>query len=168
MSSPMCAGRRMTRLTPPGICEAVTRPPIRFVGVRALENQAALMHHKLRKCRWRTPRNCRFDDHARPDQDQKSDDLAVQYYRWSIPNGRFRQRPSAFPLPRGEVSHPMIYITLHPSYFSWLTSCAASLLCCSNSASPLWSKLLTWLLFIDGISVTSSTPVTNTWKARSF
>ena len=29
-----------------GICEAVTRPSMRFVGVRTLENQAALMHHK--------------------------------------------------------------------------------------------------------------------------
>jgi Transposase len=27
-----------------GICEAVTRPSMRFVGVRTLENQAALMH----------------------------------------------------------------------------------------------------------------------------
>src|ERR1700738_4597463 len=32
-----------------GICEAVTRPSMRFVGVRTLENQAALMHHKARK-----------------------------------------------------------------------------------------------------------------------
>jgi transposase len=32
-----------------GICEAVTRPSMRFVGVRTLENQAALMHHKLRE-----------------------------------------------------------------------------------------------------------------------
>jgi transposase len=32
-----------------GICEAVTRPSMRFVGVRALENQAALMHHKTRE-----------------------------------------------------------------------------------------------------------------------
>src|SRR5664280_948909 len=31
-----------------GICEAVTRPSMRFVGVRTLENQAALMHHKAR------------------------------------------------------------------------------------------------------------------------
>jgi transposase len=29
--------------------EAVTRPSMRFVGVRTLENQAALMHHKLRE-----------------------------------------------------------------------------------------------------------------------
>src|ERR1700704_3014081 len=29
-----------------GICEAVTRPSMRFTGVRTLENQAALMHHK--------------------------------------------------------------------------------------------------------------------------
>ena len=32
-----------------GICEAVTRPSMRFTGVRALENQAALMHHKARE-----------------------------------------------------------------------------------------------------------------------
>src|SRR5580700_11430846 len=31
------------------ICEAVTRPSMRFVGVRTLENQAALMHHKARE-----------------------------------------------------------------------------------------------------------------------
>src|SRR6201997_4062469 len=29
-----------------GICEAVTRPSMRFISVRTLENQAALMHHK--------------------------------------------------------------------------------------------------------------------------
>ena len=32
-----------------GICEAVTRPSMRFVGVRTLENQAALMRHKTRE-----------------------------------------------------------------------------------------------------------------------
>ena len=32
-----------------GICEAVTRPSMRFVGVRTLENQATLMHHKARE-----------------------------------------------------------------------------------------------------------------------
>jgi len=31
------------------ICEAVTRPSMRFVGVRSLENQAMLMHHKTRE-----------------------------------------------------------------------------------------------------------------------
>jgi transposase len=31
------------------ICEAVTRPSMRFVGVRSLENQATLMHHKARE-----------------------------------------------------------------------------------------------------------------------
>jgi transposase len=31
------------------ICEAVTRPSMRFVGVRSLENQAALMRHKARE-----------------------------------------------------------------------------------------------------------------------
>src|SRR5260370_2023882 len=30
------------------ICEAVMRPSMRFVGVRSLENQAALMRHKTR------------------------------------------------------------------------------------------------------------------------
>ena len=30
------------------ICEAVTRPSMRFVSVRSLENQAALMRHKAR------------------------------------------------------------------------------------------------------------------------
>jgi transposase len=32
-----------------GICEAVTRPSMRFISVRTLENQAALMHHKARE-----------------------------------------------------------------------------------------------------------------------
>jgi transposase len=32
-----------------GIYEAVTRPSMRFVDVRTLENQAALMHHKVRE-----------------------------------------------------------------------------------------------------------------------
>jgi transposase len=32
-----------------GICEAVTRPSMRFAGVRTLENPAALMHHKARE-----------------------------------------------------------------------------------------------------------------------
>jgi transposase len=32
-----------------GICEPVTRPSMRFVGVRWLENQAALMRHKARE-----------------------------------------------------------------------------------------------------------------------
>ena len=31
------------------ICEAVTRPTMRFVGVRSQENQAALMRHKTRE-----------------------------------------------------------------------------------------------------------------------
>src|SRR6202166_3084305 len=31
------------------ICEAVTRPSMRFVGVRSLESQAALMRHKARE-----------------------------------------------------------------------------------------------------------------------
>jgi transposase len=31
------------------ICEAVTRPSMRFVGLRSLENQAALMRHKARE-----------------------------------------------------------------------------------------------------------------------
>ncbi|WP_435053537.1 IS110 family transposase [Mesorhizobium australicum] len=31
------------------ICEAVTRPSMRFVPVRSVENQAALMHHKVRE-----------------------------------------------------------------------------------------------------------------------
>jgi len=31
------------------ICEAVARPSMRFVGVRSVENQAALMHHKARE-----------------------------------------------------------------------------------------------------------------------
>jgi hypothetical protein len=31
------------------ICEAVTRPTMRFVGVRSLKNQAALMRHKARE-----------------------------------------------------------------------------------------------------------------------
>lgn len=31
------------------ICEAVTRPSMRFVTVRSIENQAVLMHHKTRE-----------------------------------------------------------------------------------------------------------------------
>jgi transposase len=31
------------------ICEAVTRPSMRFVGVRTIENQAMLMHHRARE-----------------------------------------------------------------------------------------------------------------------
>jgi transposase len=31
------------------ICEAVTRPSMRFVAIRSIENQAALMHHKVRE-----------------------------------------------------------------------------------------------------------------------
>jgi len=31
------------------ICEAVTRPSMRFVPVRSVENQGALMHHKVRE-----------------------------------------------------------------------------------------------------------------------
>ena len=31
------------------ICEAVTRPSMRFAGVRSIENQAVLMHHKARE-----------------------------------------------------------------------------------------------------------------------
>jgi len=31
------------------ICEAVTRPSMRFVAVRSIENQALLMHHKVRE-----------------------------------------------------------------------------------------------------------------------
>src|SRR5262249_28533582 len=54
-------------------------------------------------------------------------------------------------------------IPFHPSYLSWLASCAAALRCCSNNASPLCSKFLTWLFCADGISVVSSAPVTNTW-----
>src|SRR5260370_31903516 len=40
------------------ICEAVTRPSMRFVGLRSLENQAALMRHKTREMSisQRTPR----------------------------------------------------------------------------------------------------------------
>jgi transposase len=32
-----------------GICEAVTRPSMRFISVRTLENRAVLMHHKTRE-----------------------------------------------------------------------------------------------------------------------
>ena len=31
------------------ICEAVSRPSMRFVGVRGVESQAILMHHKTRE-----------------------------------------------------------------------------------------------------------------------
>jgi transposase len=40
-----------------GICEAVTRPSMRFVGVRTLANQAVLMHHKTREMLVRNARN---------------------------------------------------------------------------------------------------------------
>jgi transposase len=43
------AGRKNDAADAAGICEAVTRPSMRFVGVRTLENQAALMHHKARE-----------------------------------------------------------------------------------------------------------------------
>ena len=49
MSNPMGAGRRIDEADAAGICEAVTRPSMRFVGVRALENQVALMHYKARE-----------------------------------------------------------------------------------------------------------------------
>ncbi len=39
----------MRGVTPDVICEAVTRPSMRFVGVRSLMNQAALMRHKTRE-----------------------------------------------------------------------------------------------------------------------
>jgi transposase len=31
------------------ICEAVTRPSMRFVPIRSIDNQAVLMHHKVRE-----------------------------------------------------------------------------------------------------------------------
>jgi transposase len=31
------------------ICEAVTRPSMRFVPIRSISNQAGLMHHKVRE-----------------------------------------------------------------------------------------------------------------------
>ena len=40
------------------ICEAVMRPSMRFVGVRSLKNQAALMRHKTRRCWFLSERNC--------------------------------------------------------------------------------------------------------------
>ena len=40
------------------ICEAVSRPSMRFVPLRSLENQAALMHHRVQKCWWRNARKC--------------------------------------------------------------------------------------------------------------
>jgi hypothetical protein len=38
------------------ICEAVTRPSMRFVAVRSLENQATLMRHKTREMRTKDSR----------------------------------------------------------------------------------------------------------------
>ena len=46
---PYIRRRRKTRRMQRRICEAVTRPSMRFVGVRSLENQAALMRHKARE-----------------------------------------------------------------------------------------------------------------------
>jgi transposase len=41
--------RLSTEPKPTPICEAVTRPSMRFVRVRSRENQAALMRHKVRE-----------------------------------------------------------------------------------------------------------------------
>jgi transposase len=40
-----------------GICEAVTRPSMRFIAMRTPENQEMLMHHKCAKCWWRNATN---------------------------------------------------------------------------------------------------------------
>jgi transposase len=40
------------------ICEAVMQPSMRLVGVRSLENQATLMHHKTRQKWSRNARSC--------------------------------------------------------------------------------------------------------------
>jgi transposase len=45
----LAARRQTSKGRSPAICEAVTRPSMRFVGVRSLENQAALMRHKTRE-----------------------------------------------------------------------------------------------------------------------
>jgi transposase len=47
----MCVGKRNDAADAAGICEAVTRPSMRSVGMRTLENQATLMHHKARGMR---------------------------------------------------------------------------------------------------------------------
>jgi transposase len=46
---PYVRGQKNDAADAAGICEAVTRPSMRFTGVRTLENQAALMHHKARE-----------------------------------------------------------------------------------------------------------------------
>jgi transposase len=40
------------------ICEAVTRPSMRFVAVRSLENQAVLMVTRRGRCWFLSERNC--------------------------------------------------------------------------------------------------------------
>src|SRR5580698_3734703 len=45
----MFAGRRTMRLMRRRFCEAVTRPSMRFVPIRSIDNQAVLMHHKVRE-----------------------------------------------------------------------------------------------------------------------
>jgi transposase len=45
----MFAGRRTMRLMRRRFCEAVTRPSMRFVPIRSIDNQAVLMHHKGRE-----------------------------------------------------------------------------------------------------------------------
>src|SRR3984957_20727594 len=49
MSRPTFAAKRTTRPMQRQICEAVTRPSMRFVPIRSIDNQAVLMCHKVRE-----------------------------------------------------------------------------------------------------------------------
>ena len=59
------------------ICEAVTRPSMRFVGVRSRENQAALMRHKAREMlvsqRTQSERLARALDRGRRDRSARAE-----------------------------------------------------------------------------------------------
>jgi transposase len=71
------------------ICEAVTRPLMRFVPVRSVENQAALMHHKVRellvgrRTQLLNPSqpSDRNRDHRRPGTEQRTR-LGYPRHRW--------------------------------------------------------------------------------------
>jgi transposase len=58
MSSVMCVSRRTTQADTAAICEAVTRPSLRFVGVRSLDNRAMMMRHKTREMLVLSEPNC--------------------------------------------------------------------------------------------------------------
>jgi len=72
------------------ICEAVTRPAMRFVGVRSLENQAALMRHKTREMlvSQRTQLIT-----TKPDRSRCSTRRLATIFDMSSPDAHFRDTP---------------------------------------------------------------------------